>query len=377
MAITEYYVRADAAGGGNGTTDANSGANGAFTWAELKTRMTGGVAAAGDRYNVKSGTYSIGSQDSWTNDGTVTSPIIIRGFKTTPGDLDGRALLSTGKVDTTDFPILSYGTFRFAGTGASFIIYENLAGTTTSNNTFFGTGPNSLIRNCHFTNSSTGASAAAASISTAGWALGSTFIIDGASGGSCALNAQSANPLVLGCYINGGPASGLLVQATGVFLFNTITGHAIYGINASSTSQTVIIGFNTITKPKAGSTSDGINVVIGTTSPQRIFCNLITDQTQYGINGVSAANCLYLAYNKLRNNASGNINSATDSVAATSYNHITGGATGPQADYVDYANDNFALIAGSLALSNGFPKYIDIGALNRQPMGLGSYIIGG
>lgn len=104
MAWTERYVRADAAGGGDGTTDANSGANGAWTLAEGITNESAGM-----RINIKAGTYANTTTNrTWAAAGTQTQPIWWRGFKTTLGDLDARP--TSSRTVSTDIPHLTWST---------------------------------------------------------------------------------------------------------------------------------------------------------------------------------------------------------------------------------------------------------------------------
>lgn len=124
MAWTERYVRADAAGGGDGTTDTNSGANGAWTIAEAITN-----AAAGMRINIKAGTYSSSTLHTFSAAGTTASPIWWRGFNSTIGDLDGVA-------DSTNFPYFSFtsnGYFHASGANNWFENIRISSSTATAN----------------------------------------------------------------------------------------------------------------------------------------------------------------------------------------------------------------------------------------------------
>src|SRR5947209_5818710 len=97
MAWTERYVDINADGLGNGTTTATSGINGAWTWAQM---LTG--ASSGQRVNVKSGTYSRSTNgDTFSNAGTTTAPIWIRGYNTTAGDIDTNFALSSPAITYT------------------------------------------------------------------------------------------------------------------------------------------------------------------------------------------------------------------------------------------------------------------------------------
>lgn len=104
MAWTERYVRADAAGGGDGTTDSNSGANGAYTLAEAMAVTT----PNGIRFNVKSGTYTCDSSATRSFSQTISAgtACCFRGFNTTIGDLDN-------ETDPTNFPSLDAGAGHF------------------------------------------------------------------------------------------------------------------------------------------------------------------------------------------------------------------------------------------------------------------------
>src|SRR5512138_3864162 len=103
MAWTERYVRSDAAGGGDGTTDAASGANGSWTLAEAITNE-----AAGMRINIKAGTYTNTTTDrTFAAVGTTTAPIWLRGYKATAGDMDGESTSHGAFIDATEIPYLS------------------------------------------------------------------------------------------------------------------------------------------------------------------------------------------------------------------------------------------------------------------------------
>jgi hypothetical protein len=76
MAMTIRYVRPDSAGGGDGTTNTNSGANGAWTLAEAVAGQTSNMEI---RF-INSGTFSADtSSRSFINDGTGDAPILFTG----------------------------------------------------------------------------------------------------------------------------------------------------------------------------------------------------------------------------------------------------------------------------------------------------------
>lgn len=109
---------------------------------------------------------------------------------------------------------------------------------------------------------------------------------------------------------------------------------------------TPVIHGNTIAK----NSSDGINIITGATSLQRITDNLITDNGGHGINGVSAANAVFDPSNRFRDNTLGNTNLATDWMTLGSIvGIVTTDTGGPETDYVGYASNDFRLINGSPA----------------------------
>jgi hypothetical protein len=111
MAWTERYVRDDANGSGNGTTDANSGANGAWTLAQAISGV-----AAGHRVNVRAGTYANTTTNrTFGTNGTATAPIWWRGFKTTAGDMDAQP--TTDRSAGTDIPLFTFTTGVMAVNG--------------------------------------------------------------------------------------------------------------------------------------------------------------------------------------------------------------------------------------------------------------------
>ncbi len=80
MAFVEKYVTVTGGGLHDGSSEAN-----AWTLDEAWSNYS-----AGDRLNIKAGTYTLTQiMNIWTS-GTVTAPVSLRGYKTTIGDLDNR-----------------------------------------------------------------------------------------------------------------------------------------------------------------------------------------------------------------------------------------------------------------------------------------------
>lgn len=364
MAITERYVTSSAAGGGVGTS------GDPWTLSEAITNAT-----AGDRVNVKAGTYTRSATDSPANAGTATSPVIWRGYNTVIGDLDDVTRTNNnGALVTTNFPVIAYNSgFRWNSTG-TFNIYQNLVFTGTFAGALVQKGADSVMYNCKVTNSSTSGSAVAAASNSRTLAIECDFILNGASGGNAAYSLSTTGAIIAGCRVNGGPNIGISASNTGVILACTIFGHTGHGIACTATAGVIAIINNTIAAPNSSGTGDGINVVTGTTGRQTIMGNHITDQKAYGINLVSAANAAFLAYNRLRDNVSGGINSGTDWAAGTSLGHVTTDTGSVETDYMNAASGDFRLIATAAGVLGSFPYARDIGAAQSQSGGGGTLI---
>jgi len=95
MAFNEKYVTVTGGGLHDGSSEAN-----AWTLAEAVSNY-----AAGDRLNVKAGTYSDSSTVTFATAGTAASPVSWRGYKTTIGDLDTHP--TTQRVSGTDCPLFT------------------------------------------------------------------------------------------------------------------------------------------------------------------------------------------------------------------------------------------------------------------------------
>jgi len=113
MAFTERYVRDDAAGGGDGTTNTNSGGTGAWTLAEAISSATSGM-----RINMRTGTYTLAASITLPS-GATENPIIWQGFNSSIADLEtvGRAS-PTAALTTANFPVIDGGASYVVTAGA-------------------------------------------------------------------------------------------------------------------------------------------------------------------------------------------------------------------------------------------------------------------
>lgn len=359
MAITEKFVSSAGAGAHDGSSEAN-----AFSWAEMVTDINAG-GKAGNRYNVKGSISRTTTTDTLTGDGTSTSPVIIRGYGTTIGDgFQGRSG-GNGALVTANMPDITYTTGRLTATGSDWVIYESLQISGASTTNTLATGSNCAVKSCVLTHTGTGANAVALSAGASNVVFDNDLTLSGGSGGTAALSAGGVDVRVVANRINGGPAAGVTSAGVRVIVIdNLIFASGGIGVTIIGTGTPCVVYGNTI----VGGGSDGVDVITGTTVLQFVANCMITDNSGNGVDGVSAANAIFAAYNRTRDNAAA-YNSATDWLAATRYGDVTTDTGGPETDYADGGSDDYSLIGTSPAKGAGWWPYRDIGALQRQEYG--------
>lgn len=370
MAITENYVSAAGGGAHDGSTEAD-----AFSWAEMVADINGAGAGgrAGIRFNIKGTISRTTTTDTLSTGGTSTSPLMLRGYGTTIGDGYQGRTSSNGPLVTTNLPALSYTTGQF--TIGVWTILEAMDVDSEVNGAAVVMAADSAIVNCRVTNSGTGGSGVAVTQASHGVLLNCDCSLTGASGGLAAITSSSVGAKVLCNRISGGAAIGLRIASSGAAVGNVIYASSGNQIAMNSTAGYPLIFGNTL----VGGAADGIDIVTGTTVLQCVVNNMITDNGGYGIDGVSAANAIFAAYNRTRDNTSGADNLATDWLAATKYGHVTTDTGGAETDYVDAGSDDYNLISGSPAKETGILYPASIGALQFHATGGGGggYVIGG
>jgi hypothetical protein len=253
MAWTERYVRADADGSGNGTTDANSGANGSWTIAQAISGY-----AAGHRVNIKAGSYSVTGGLSFGTAGTITAPVLFRGYKTTIGDMDDadHGTFMSG----TETPAFDLGSNRLVSTFA-YLTWQNIdmqsSQTTNATARSNATG-NNLIRcrvECTATNIN-----------------GRAVLFDGSENNiiNCWCKATTTATACIG------------LSTRGPVLSSTVIG----GVSclASTTSGALIVGNCILSSPG----SDCINIAAAVSA--NIFNNVFYNSGRDGIRTLSAIN---------------------------------------------------------------------------------------
>lgn len=149
MAWTDRYVTADAAGGGDGT-------------APLPWTLAEAIAAyaAGDRVNVKAGTYANTTTNrAWAAAGAATTPVEWVGYNTTPLDIDSNNALTK--------PVITFTTGQMSVTGAMHHLRNiDVQGATVAANGLCLVSGGGSFRHCRFKNTAANLAGRAMTIAT-------------------------------------------------------------------------------------------------------------------------------------------------------------------------------------------------------------------
>lgn len=353
MALTEYYVRADAPGGGNGSTDSNSGGNAAFTLAEAITHSGSNTNV---RYNVKAGTYANTTTNrTFSGIGTTTAPIVWRGFAVTAGDLDNDA--STSK------PLISFTTGRATISGAH-QTFQNLSflSAATGGPTLSVTATNCKLERIRCEN--TGANANSRAMTTATTVCVDCWFKSGSTPSEVVTSSSQAT--FIRCIWEGGGA-GITVSGTNPIILQDCVFQSLasYGVVLSSTGNVQILN---CTFSACG--GDGIRMT-GVPANGIITKCVFRNITGYGINNATGGNIntVHRSRNYYYGNSSGTETGFGDSPAAADTNEASDPIT---------SNTNMTLVSGaaargasSLMEAQTYTSYRDGGAVQHQDSGGG------
>lgn len=358
MALTERYVSSTG-------TDTWANATNSATPASWATMLTDAVA--GDSVNIKQdGTYTLAASSVMTAAGSTTSPIVLRGYKTTIGDGNTGRTNGNGALTVTNMPVISFdATFKLTVLGAT--ILESLNISTNNSATSVSLGANCVVRNCKIANPSNN-SAAGIFTATAGPSviIGNDLLLTNANAASVNINGSNITHRIIANRLQGGIAisttSGHIISAFNVFLGTTT--------HIRTTSAAGMV--TSISDDLQGASADGVAIVTTSTALHCFANGMLTDNGAFGINFTSAAAEAVIASMRYRDNTSGPTNLGTDWVSATSWDIVSTDTGGPETDYTDAATQDFRLISASPAKAAGILPYLDIGALQRQEAGGGA-----
>lgn len=352
MALTTRYV--SSAG-----TDTYANSTNPSTPMSLTTAFAN--AAAGDLIMVKAdGTYTRSASDTPTNVGTVTSPIIYRGYSSTITDgFQGRTN-GNGPLILTNMPTIAYGsTFSLLANAKNYLIFESLNITGAVGSSLLRSSASGFVVRCNVVNSINNGNAGAITIP----AQSVGYDCDAATTGA---SSQEAFQVALGGRLIGGRAksTGFAVNlAGGVVAFVTCYDSA-YGILCGTSGGTIINPtFQNITNEIVQTAT----TVSGPANIPLIVNGMATDSGKFINNRLTAVTAIpfFTANNRTRDNGA--------SVAFPGdwpvWDEITTDAGGAETDYVDTATDDFRLIGTSPGKAAGNPSYLDCGALQRQESG--------
>lgn len=353
MAWTERYVRADAGGTGDGTTDATSGATGAWTVIQAMANAT-----AGHRVNVKAGTYSALAALTAAGVGTTTAPIWWRGYKTTIGDQDSVDPTSH-RVAGTDLPSWEVGGNAVSlgsaeTTWSSIQILSSRASAACS----LG-GTSSRMVRCRV-------------ICTSGAALqtsGNTSAIFGCyfeapAAAYCVVETINGRQSLYGCTIRGGSVGIESNQSSHDIIGCSIRTNGV-GVRLFGGFQEMTIGNCSI----FGCTGDGVKIENLASINLTIMNCIFSQNGGYGINNSTGVNSnhVHRIANSFYLNTSGAENGFGDSPGFFTL-------TEPAIPFID-TTINPMLRGSSLSIAAGFPglfegetyrSYLDRGAVARE-----------
>jgi hypothetical protein len=355
MAWTERFVRADADGAGDGTTDGT-----AWTLTQAVTNE-----AAGMRINVKAGTYaSATTVRTLAAVGTTTAPIWWRGYNTTPGDLDTSHALS--------LPLLTFTSGQVTVSGAHHILSNlYISGAVTTSAQLSWSGAQGTLLRSRVENTGTNALSRALTLSS-----GSGFNLLG-----CWLSASPSAAIVAAMATANFNAIGTVFHGGGVGVSATNTGSLLFcvfdnnGGNAVSVSAVVQIIGCSIYSPGG----NGVEFTSLGASTSLLANNLFVECAAYGVNNSTGTNTNFirLMSNGFFGNVSGNVNGITEGISLT--DSIPAVLLNVQLDTTPFTNALLHdLSVTSVAKALGFPGtfegetyigYMDLGATQRREVG--------
>lgn len=347
MAITEKYASSAGAG-------AKTGASEAAAW-DFATMLT--TAAAGDRVNFK-GNHTLTGNAVFTNAGSATSPLIVRGYSSTIGDLQNNGRTNgNGPLITTGFPVITGGSYNIIF--PAFGVPETLVATSAKNAAALVIGATAAAIRCSGTSSGTGTQAVGIGVGNQSYPYDCDATLTGGSGGLAALDLSAG--LAINCRLDGGPAAALRLGTGAYGIGCSLISSATDAVVFNSTSSNL----GTINCTIVTSASDGVHQIAGATRLAVTIGCQITDNGAYGIYAVDAAAGILALGNRIDRNTSGASGGATDWLSAFAGYNDTTHVANPDDEYVNDGGDDYRLKAGAPGLNIGLPLSRDIGALQR------------
>lgn len=357
MALTEYYVSSSGSAAWGSATSPSTPAS----WATMLSSIS-----AGQRANVKAdGTYSrTTTVDYFTNSGTIASPIIVRGYKTTIGDADQGRPEAGAALTTTNMPSITYTTGYLDLTDApnSFIVLEGLNITASGGTRTVVGSTTCVMRNCVIENSYNNSSSCPLYSSANIYVVNCDITQSGASGYAGIYFGGYGT--AVDCRIKSVGHACVRVTTGGVTLFGCILYDSVYGIYMTNGLS---VNLNVINCTFQGLSSYGYYSYNGSgTSIIPVFANcMVTDISTYGFaNPYKATTHQAIICNHTRTRDAGSppFDGFDNWSAGCNWNAITTDTGGDTTDYYNHPTD-WRLTGLSPGLRAGRPGYYDCGAV--------------
>lgn len=362
--MTAYYVDPDAMGGDDG-----SSVDEPWTWDEFLAHInTGG---AGDVIHVKAGTYYHTGSGIIYRSGGATTPVVVRGYNTTPNDLDNKP--TSAMTAGSNMPLIQMlSSSNYFGLDGAFWSWENIAfkrNDTANRPAYYMRNDYSHYINCQFISAGTGGTGANSANSNGGRCtfIGCSFEITDASAAAANVNITGHNSYV-GCVFKQANSSKVNFYNTsyGTFAQNVFIGGSIGFQNASQTVLLTVLN-NTFYNCTTGA---GFRNTAGNSFINNLFHTCTT-----GIDAQSSGDNdgMPLVENNAFFNCTTNV--ANVCTLAPARDTIT-----ESSDPLTNAGTDFSLATGASSIESGFPymlplidqrQYLDVGAVQKECSGGG------
>jgi len=298
-----------------------------------------------ERTNVQSDAgYSLGA-DAFTNVGTVFDFIVMRGYNTTIGDLEGQGRNSDGTLDTTNFPAI---TLTGLLNPSAFCFVQNLAFTGALNSALIGNNntDNFGIISCELINTTSGANARCVQLDNNCTFINSDFECSGTTHNI--IVDLDIEPTVFGCRFEV-TANGAITSIRGSFIGNVFIGDGssvAIDFQSRSSPPLEVIG-NTIFD--WGTAIQFINTAPVTNV--HIINNHVTDCTNY-INDLHSATDSTPIF-EFNTRTRDNTTPRTGVGDGFNVSEVTTDTGGSETDYTNAAAGDLSLIIGAPGVDAG------------------------